>query len=308
MLKQFIRFTIILFAISLITFLLTYLSPSDPVNSAFISSGYIQSEEIIEQTRAELGLDRPFIIQYLDWLKSCLTGDFGISYSTGLPVSEMLLSRLPATISLALLALLFMIILAVPMGIVSALYPNNPIDYLMRFLSFIAISIPNFTMGIVLLYFFAYKFNFFNVIYVNTSFESMILPAFTLAFTLSGKYARQVRTAILEELNEEYIFGAKARGLHGFTILFCHVLPNAIMPLITILGLSFASLLGGTAVIEIIFSYKGVGTLAINAINSADYPVIQAFMLWITFIYLSLNLIVDISYKTLDPRLKKRRS
>ena len=159
----------------------------------------------------------------------------------------------------------------------------------------------------MLLYVVALKFKLLPVISTGDGIEKMILPVLTLAFAMSAKYTRQVRTAILEELNQDYVIGARARGIKESTILWRHVFPNALLPLITLLGLSLGSLLGGTAVVEVIFSYPGLGSLAVSAIKSYDYPLIQAYVMWIALIYMVINLLVDISYGYLDPRIRERR-
>ena len=160
-------------------------------------------------------------------------------------------------------------------------------------------------MGLLLMYWFALKLNILPVISSGTGFSQLILPAVTLAITMAAKYTRQVRTAVLEELNQDYVTGARARGLKESRVLFCHVLPNALLPLVTMLGLSLGYLLGGTAVVEIIFSYPGLGYLAVTAAEARDYPLIQGFVLWIATIYMILNLLVDFSYHLIDPRIRE---
>ena len=165
---------------------------------------------------------------------------------------------------------------------------------------------PNFWVGLLLLYVVALKLNLLPVISIGGGFKTMILPAVTLAFAMAAKYTRQVRTAVLEELNKDYVIGAKARGLSDGKILLRHVFPNSLFPLITFLGLSLGSLLGGTAVVEVIFSYPGLGNLAVTSITAYDYPVIQAYVLWIALIYMIINLIVDLSYTLVDPKVRER--
>lgn len=217
--------------------------------------------------------------------------------------------QLPAwllpTIKLTLLSLGMMLVMAVPLGVLSALHQNKALDYIMRFITFVQISLPNFWVGLLLLYWVALKFGWVSVVSTDMGLEKMLLSAFTLAFAMAGKYARQVRTALLEELHQDYVVGARARGLSEHAILWKHLLPNATLPLITLLGLSIGSLLGGTAVVEIIFSYPALGSLAITAISAMDYPLIQGYVLWIALVYLLVNLFVDISYAYLDPRLRK---
>ena len=296
---------LVLLGVSFLSFLLMYVSPGDPVRAMYAVSGSIPSEEVLEQTREELGLNDPFIIQYGNWISNCLRGDFGTSYSKGEAVATLLMERVMPTIQLALLSLVIMVLVAVPIGVYSALRQNSILDYLLRGTTFISISMPNFWVGLLLLYVVAMKLGWLPVVSNQMNFQRLILPAGTLAIAMAGKYARQVRAAILEELRQDYVAGARARGLSERCVLWCHVLPNAVLPLITMLGLSLGSLLGGTAVVEVIFSYPALGSLAISAITSRDYPLIQGYVLWIALIYMAVNLVVDLSYNRLDPRLRK---
>ena len=305
--NRIIQMIVVLFGISLVTFALTYLSPGDPVRTMYASSGMIPSEEVIQQTREALGLNRSFFVQYWCWLKDCLTGYFGISYSAKKPVADVILLRLVPTLKLAFMSLIVMLMIALPLGMLAAVKKNKIIDFIIRGISFLGTSIPNFWVGLMLLYVVALKFKLLPVISTGDGIEKMILPVLTLAFSMAAKYTRQVRTAVLEELNQDYVIGARARGIKESTILWRHVFPNALLPLITLLGLSLGSLLGGTAVVEVIFSYPGLGSLAVSAIKSYDYPLIQAYVMWIALIYMVINLLVDISYKYIDPRVRERR-
>ena len=296
---------LVLLGVSFLSFLLMYVSPGDPVRAMYAVSGSIPSEEVLEQTREELGLNDPFFIQYGNWISNCLRGDFGTSSSQGEAVATLLMERVMPTIQLALLSLVIMVLVAVPIGVYSALRQNSILDYLLRGTTFISISMPNFWVGLLLLYVVAMKLGWLPVVSNQMNFQRLILPAVTLAIAMAGKYARQVRAAILEELRQDYVAGARARGLSERCVLWCHVLPNAVLPLITMLGLSLGSLLGGTAVVEVIFSYPALGSLAISAITSRDYPLIQGYVLWIALIYMAVNLVVDLSYNRLDPRLRK---
>ena len=307
LINRIIQMIVVLFGISLVTFALTYLSPGDPVRTMYASSGMIPSEEVIQQTREALGLNRSFFVQYWCWLKDCLTGYFGISYSAKKPVADVILLRLVPTLKLAFMSLIVMLMISLPLGMLAAVKKNKIIDFLIRGLTFLGTSIPNFWVGLMLLYVVALKFNLLPVISTGDGIEKMILPVLTLAFSMAAKYTRQVRTAVLEELNQDYVIGARARGIKESTILWRHVFPNALLPLITLLGLSLGSLLGGTAVVEVIFSYPGLGSLAVSAIKSYDYPLIQAYVMWIALIYMVINLLVDISYKYIDPRVRERR-
>lgn len=296
---------LVMLGVSFLSFLLMYVSPGDPVRAMYAVSGSIPSEEVLEQTREELGLNDPFFIQYGNWISNCLRGDFGTSYSKGEAVATLLMERVMPTIQLALLSLVIMVLVAVPIGVYSALRQNSILDYLLRGTTFISISMPNFWVGLLLLYVVAMKLGWLPVVSNQMNLQRLILPAVTLAIAMAGKYARQVRAAILEELRQDYVAGARARGLSERCVLWCHVLPNAVLPLITMLGLSLGSLLGGTAVVEVIFSYPALGSLAISAITSRDYPLIQGYVLWIALIYMAVNLVVDLSYNRLDPRLRK---
>lgn len=305
--KRLLQIVVVLVGISFLTFMLTYMSPGDPVTSMYSASGMMPSEAVLEQTREELGLNDPFLVQYGNWLSGCLHGDFGTSYSLRKPVLELLSSRLLPTLKLALLSLVIMLLVAAPFGMLSAVYKGKPIDYLVRGFTFFGVSMPNFWVGLLLLYLLALKWKLVPVISSGQGFDKIILPAVTLAFAMSAKYTRQVSTAILEELSQDYVIGARARGVKESVILWRHVFPNALLPLVTMLGLSLGSLLGGTAVVEVIFSYPGLGNLAVTAITAMDYPMVQGYVLWIALIYMVINLLVDASYNYLDPRIREKR-
>lgn len=305
--KRLLQIVVVLIGISFLTFMLTYMSPGDPVTSMYSASGMMPSEAVLEQTREELGLNEPFLVQYKNWLSGCLHGDFGTSYSLRKPVLELLASRLLPTLKLALLSLVIMLLVSVPFGMLSAVYKGKPIDYLVRGVTFFGVSMPNFWVGLLLLYLLALKWKLVPVISSGQGFDKIILPAVTLAFAMAAKYTRQVRTAILEELSQDYVVGARARGIKESVILWRHVFPNALLPLVTMLGLSLGSLLGGTAVVEVIFSYPGLGNLAVTAITAMDYPMVQGYVLWIALIYMVINLLVDTSYNYLDPRIREKR-
>ncbi len=305
--RRLLQILIVLVGISFLTFALTYLAPGDPVRSMYSANGNIPSEAVLEQTREEMGLNKPFLVQYWNWLSGCLKGDFGTSYSLRKPVVQLLSMRLLPTLKLSVTSLVLMLVVAVPFGMLSAVYKGKPIDYIVRGCTFFGVSMPNFWVGLLLLYVVAMQLKLVPVVSAGQGFNRLILPAVTLAFAMSAKYTRQVRTAVLEELGQDYVIGARARGVKESVILWRHVFPNSLLPLVTMLGLSLGSLLGGTAVVEVIFSYPGLGNLAITAINSMDYPLIQGYVLWIALIYMVVNLVVDISYDFLDPRIREKR-
>ena len=203
--------------------------------------------------------------------------------------------------------MILMLVVSVPLGMVSAVKKDSWIDNLVRGITFLGVSIPNFWVGLLLMLLLCVKVKLLPVICSGGDFKSMILPAVTLAVAMSAKYTRQVRTAILEELSQDYVVGARARGVKERKILWRNVFPNSLLPLITMLGLSVGSLLGGTAVVEVIFSYPGLGSLAVAAITSNDYNLIQGYVLWIALIYMVINLLVDISYNFVDPRMRLSR-
>ncbi|MDO5545834.1 MAG: ABC transporter permease [Eubacteriales bacterium] len=304
--KRLIQVILVALGISMLSFYIIYLAPGDPVRIMYSAAGIIPSEEVIFQTREELGLNREIIVQYIDWLAHCLKGDFGISYAYHRPVTELLLSRLWPTLKLSLSAMVLMLLVSVPLGMLQATHKNSALDYGLRGLTFFGVSMPNFWVGLLLMLLCCVKLKLLPVVCTGGDFKSLILPSVTLAFAMSAKYTRQVRTAILEELSQDYVTGARARGVPEWKILWCNVFPNSLLPLITMLGLSMGSLLGGTAVVEVIFTYPGLGNLAVTAITAYDYPLIQGYVLWISLIYMLINLAVDISYNYIDPRMRKR--
>ena len=288
--KRFLQILIVLFGISFLTFGLTYLSPGDPAEIMLTECGNLPTPELLEQTRHELGLDQPFLVQYGTWLKGVLTGDMGQSYSFKMPVVQKLVSCFWPTLKMSLLALLMMIVISIPLGILAAVYQNKFPDYFVRGITFIGVSVPSFWLGLILLSIFGVQLRWVNVAGGSTDFKAMVLPALTLALAMSAKYTRQVRSAVLEELHQDYVTGA-----------------NVMLPLVTLLGLSLGSLLGGTAVVEIIYNWPGMGNMAVKAISCRDYPLVQGYVLWIAILYMCINLLVDLSYTYLDPRLKEDR-
>ena len=307
LLFRLLQIIVVMVGISFITFFLTYLSPGDPVKNMYLSMGQMPSEKVIEQTRTAMGLNDPFLTQYIRWLGNCLHGDFGTSYSLHKPVTELLLERIGPTLKLTAISLVMMLLLSVPLGVLSALYKNSFVDYLARGLTFIGCAMPNFWVALLLMLAFCVRLTIFPVISANADFKSLFLPALTLAIAMASKYTRQVRAAVLEEMNQDYVIGAQARGVRKSQIIWRNVFPNALLPLVTMLGLSVGSLLGGTSVVEIIFSYPGLGNLAVTAITSSDYNLIQGYVLWMALIYMVINLIVDASYIYIDPRMRIER-
>lgn len=304
-LNRMIQTIVVLLGISFFTFMLTYLSPGDPAEVMLTECGNIPTPELLEKARADLGLDKPFLVQYGTWLKGALTGNMGTSYSAKVPVVQKLSASFWPTLQLALSSLVLTVFFSVPLGILSAVKQNKFTDYLIRFLTLVGNSVPSFWIGLILLRIFGVNLKWVSVAGGTADLKSLILPAMVLAFAMSAKYIRQIRAIILEELSKEYVLGSRMRGLKESTILWRQVLPNALLPMVTLLGLSFGSLLGGTAVVEIVFGWPGLGSMAVKAISCRDFPLIQGYVLWVALLYMAINLLIDISYRYLDPRLRE---
>lgn len=294
----------ILLAITFLSFALMRIAGSDAVLARMENTGVVVSQEVLDEARAELGLDRPFLVQYFVWLGNLMHGDMGNSYISGRDVFSTFISKLPATLLLTALAMAMTVVISVPLGILAAVRQNRFLDYVIRIGSFFGNSLPNFFLGLLLMYFFSIRFRIFPVISAQVSLQGAILPALTLAIAMSAKYLRQVRAAILDELGKEYVTGAAARGIRFSTTLFKSVIRAALVTIITLMTMSIGSLLGGTAIVESIFMWDGVGNLAVDAINMRDYPMIQAYVMWMAIIYVCVNLITDLSYRLLDPRVR----
>ena len=296
-----------LIGITFLSFAMMRLAGGDAVTYMYENAGSAVSQEVIDKAKAEYGLDKPFLVQYAAWFAGMVTGDMGESYVSHRDVYETFISKLPATMMLTLSSILLTIVLAIPLGILSAVKHNKWVDYLIRFLSFIGNSMPNFFAAMVLMYFLSIRLGVLPVVTNTDLGQSIILPTLTLAISMAAKYTRQVRSAVLEELHQDYVTGARMRGIKESVILWKHVLPNVMLPLVTLLGLSLGSLLGGTAVVEIIYNWPGMGNMAVKAISCRDYHLVQGYVLWIAILYMCINLLVDLSYTYLDPRLKEDR-
>lgn len=303
-LKRLLQLVPILLVITFLSFGMMRLAGSDAVLQKMENTGMVVSQEVIDNARAELGLDKPFLTQYFVWLGNLLTGDMGTSYISGKEVLPTFLSKLPATLLLTAVSIFLTIVISIPLGILAAVKQNRFTDYLIRVCSFLGNSMPNFFVALLLMYFFSIRMPIFPVIANELSIQSVALPAFTLAIAMSAKYLRQVRAAVLDELSKDYVVGAQARGIRFSVTLWKSVLRACLVTILTLLTLSIGSLLGGTAIVESIFLWDGVGKLAVDAINMRDYPMIQAYVMWMAIIYVCVNLITDLSYRFLDPRIR----
>lgn len=303
--KRFIQLIPILFGITFITFAMMQTTSVDTVDKLLENTGGVVSQEVEDNMRKELGLDKPFIVQYGNWILGIFKGDMGNSYVSGKPVFKTIISKLPNTFLLMGTSILLTIIVAIPLGIIAAVFQNKFIDYLIRFLSFMGNSLPGFFLALLLIIIFSVKLKWLPVIGSNgDTLKSLVMPTLTLSVAMICKYTRQVRAIILEELNKDYVTAAQARGVRYKSILFKSVIRCSLMTIITLLTLSIASLLGGTAIVETIFMWDGVGKLAVDSINMYDYPMIQAYVIWMAFIYVAINLISDIVHHYLDPRIR----
>lgn len=305
-LKRLLQLVVVLLGVTFLTFMITQATPSDAAEMKYVSMGMMPSAELLEKTREEMGLNDPVLIQYGRWLGNVLHGDLGESYKFGESVWTQMTRKLPMTLKLAGVSLVVVILISFPLGVLSAVKKNKTADYIIRFLSFFGVSMPNFWLALLLMYIFAVRLGWFKVVSTD-SIGGMILPVATLTIPMISSYARQIRAALLEELNANYVIGARARGIPERRIIWGHVLPNAILPIITLLGLSVGHLLGGAAIIETIFSWQGIGNMVVEAIRVRDYPLIQGYVIWMAIIYVTVNLIVDISYRCLDPQIRLRK-
>lgn len=301
--KRLLQLVAVLFGVTFLTFMITQAAPSDAAEMKYVSMGMMPSPELLEQTREEMGLNDPVLVQYARWLGNALRGDLGTSSKFGESVLTQMGKKLPMTLKLAGVSVVVVVLVSFPLGILSAVKKNRAVDYLIRFFSFFGVSAPNFWLGLLLMYFFAVRLKWFKVVSTN-DWKGMVLPVATLAIPMISGYIRQIRTAILEELGSNYVIGARARGIPEPVIIVCHVLPNAVFPIITLLGLSVGQLLGGAAIIETIFSWQGIGNMVVEAIRVRDYPLIQGYVIWMALIYVSVNLLADIVYRILDPQIR----
>lgn len=306
-LRRIILMVPTLLVVSVVVFTLMRLTPGDPV---LVMLGEERTEEAYQAQRTKLGLDQPVVVQYVFWLGRAVQGDLGRSVRDNAPVVGEIIERLPATLELALAALFISLLISVPLGIISALRPNSKLDGVVSTVSLLGISIPNFLLAVLLILFLAYYFRIFKpdgYIPFNEdaggNLQRLILPAITLGAAGAALNMRLIRSSMLEVLSQDYVRTARAKGLLKSMIVRRHVLRNALIPLITVLGLQFGALLEGAVIVETIFSWPGIGQLAVRSLNSRDYPLVQGVVLFGTLVYTLINLAVDISYAYIDPRI-----
>jgi peptide/nickel transport system permease protein len=296
-----------LLGVSVVVFALIHLVPGDPIRSAL---GTRFTQELYDVLAARSGLDRPLLTQYVDWLGRAVTGDLGVSFRSGQPVTEALLQRLPATALLAFSALLIGLVIALPAGIVSAVRQGRPIDYVTSGFAQVGVSVPDFWFGILLILLFSATLGwlppFGYVSPLDDPLEAarrLIMPAATAGVVTGAILTRFVRSSVLEAMAAEHVRLARAKGLPERYVLRHHILRNAWIPIVTVTGLQLATLLGGIVVVEIVFAWPGLGRLAYDAVLRRDYPVLQGAVLLIAVAFLLINLLVDLLYAKLDPRI-----
>ena len=301
--KRLIHLVGIMIAVSFLTFLLMYLSPGDAAAKKLNAQGVAVSEEIIEKTRESMGLNRPFLVQYGDWALHALQGDLGTSYKDGFPVAGKLVRGLRYTAVLALTSMALALLVALPLSILTALKKDTLLDDVTRLFSFVGNSLPNFLISVLLMYFLCVKAHLLPLT-ANESVKGLVMPCLALSIPICGRFIRQFRAEILEQLGKPYVSGAMLRGVKRRYVLK-NVLHNSSISILTIVGLSIGTLFGGSVVVETIFRWPGLGKLAMDAITNRDYPVIQGFVLFTSTVYVVINLLIDICYSWVDPRLRK---
>ncbi len=289
--------------VSILTFSLSQLAPGDPAEIILRESGIEPTREAVLAMQEQLGLNDPVIVQYGRWSWAALQGDLGKSFRTGHPVFQEIISRFPATVQLTAAGLLVMLLIALPVGILAALFKNTFIDHLSRVFALVGASIPSFWLGLLLIYYLAVKYSLFPVMGRGTA-SHLVLPALALGLGMSATYARLLRASMLEVLGQDFVQAARARGLQERIVIISHSLKNALLPVVTAFGMSLGHLLGGTVIIETIFAWPGLGRFVVDAIFNRDYPVIQGYVLFMALIFVLVNLFVDLSYRFFDPRIR----
>ncbi|MGV3489371.1 MAG: nickel ABC transporter permease [Tuberibacillus sp.] len=306
--RRFVLMIAILLLVSIIIFALVNILPGDP---ARLMLGQEASPEALAALRAEMGLNDPLYIQYIHWLNNILHGDFGYSLRDHTPVLQVLLQKIPVTLELTIFSFIIAILIAIPVGILSATRRGKLSDYLTTFFALSGISLPSFWLGILLIYFFAVKLHWFppsGYVPLSENFGKslllMVLPAVSLGTRLSAELTRMLRSSLLEVLQADYIRTGYAKGLLERSVVIGHALKNALMPVITVGGMQLAAFFGGAVITETIFGIPGVGQLVVNAILTRDFPVVQGAVLFMAFMVVFINLLVDIIYSVIDPRIK----
>ena len=303
--KRILIVLIVLWAVTTLVYFTVHVTPGDTATAILYTIGgeSAVTPENLEQVRGKYDLSRPVYEQYFEWMSNAFRGELGTSYKYNKPVAYMLKLRVPNTIRLGLTAVLISVVVAIPFGILSALHHNKPLDHIGRIITLFISSFPSFWVALVLIIICALKLKLVPVGGM-TEAKSIILPAVTLSLGMMASTARMMRSSMLDVVNQDYIWVARAKGMRRRKVITRHALRNALPPIVTVIGLQIGHVLGGAVVIENIFSWPGVGGLLIDAINAKDTPMIEGCVLIIAFGYAIVNLIVDIIYASMDPRLK----
>ncbi len=308
-LRRLLQSVVTLFFITVISFVLCMVLPGDPTLALVGPEG--ASEEVIAHLRREMGLDQPLYVQYFRWLSAVLQGDFGVSVRTRAHVMTLFYQRLPVTLELLAMGVLFALLFAFPLGIITSLKPNTWVDSLGTMIAVSGVAMPQFFLGMLLILIFSLWLGWFpSSGYVSPTVDlwknltSMVLPAIGLGAVVSAEVMRQLRSSMLEVLHEEYIQTARAKGLSEFIVIVKHALRNALIPVVTLLGMRIGRLIGGLVIIEVVFSLPGIGRLLLNAVLFQDFPVLQTGVLLVAVSVTVLNLLADITYSFLDPRIR----
>jgi peptide/nickel transport system permease protein/oligopeptide transport system permease protein len=291
----------VLFGVLVAVFFLLRVLPGDPTQ--VMAAEFGASAEDLARMRAALGIDDPLLVQFKTFVVNVAQGDLGRSLFTQRPVTTQILGQLPSTIQLAVASLAIAILIGVPIGVIAAVRANSWVDAGSMVVALIGVSMPSFWLGLILIYIFSFRLGWLPSAGVG-GLRELIMPAFALGFSSSAIIARLTRSSMLEILRQEYVTTARAKGLTPRVVIVRHALRNAIIPLVTITGLQFAGLLGGAVIIETVFARKGLGSLTVQAILQKDYPLVQGTILVVALVYILVNLIVDVSYAFLDPRIR----
>ena len=302
--KRLLHLVGILIALSFLTFLLMYLAPGDAATKKLNAQGIAVSQEVLEQTRKDMGLDRPFLVQYGDWALGALRGDLGSSYKDGQSVAAKRGKSIGYTALLALGSLALSLLISLPLSILTALKKDSVLDHVVRLFSFVANSLPNFLISVLLMYWLCVRAKLLPVV-ADSSLKGLLLPSLALSIPMTGRFLRQFRAEVLEQLGQRYVSGAVSRGVKRRYILWRNVLHNASITILTVVGLQIGTLFGGSVVIETIFRWPGLGKMAMDAITNRDYPIIQGFVLFTSVVYVLVNLLTDIAYRWIDPRVRE---
>ncbi|WP_188397716.1 nickel ABC transporter permease [Sporomusa sp. GT1] len=301
--KRLLQIIPMLIIVTVLAFALSNMSSGDVAEITLRSQGLEVTEKNIAAVREELGLNAPLPVQYGNWLMKAAVFDFGISFQTQKPVADEILSRYPATLKLAIAAMLISVLLAIPIALISARYKDSLLDHFFRVWSTVSVTIPDFWLGLMLLYIFAVQLKIVPVV-SGSKLENILLPAFTLSVHYAAIYTRMLRNNLIEINNYDYVRAARARGLSKNAALLKHGLKNAVLPCITLIGVDFGKLLAGQFACETIFSWNGIGKFAIESITLKDLPVIQGYIMIVAITYIAINLLLDILYLYIDPKIQ----